>query len=98
MDKLIEKKLTKPLAQVRKNIDKRIAQLEKDHAAQKDKYNIVYKWDKKHEKLVLESDYLKGEMTLDEKTVAVYAQIPFLMRPFKAKILSVLEGEVDKVI
>jgi hypothetical protein len=98
MDKLIERKLEKPLEQVRKNIDKRLAELKKDYAKQKDQYHIDLKWDKNKEKLIVNSDYLEGEVVLGAGKIEVFAKIPFLMKPFKGKMVQVLEGEIDKIV
>lgn len=98
METILEKTFNKPLSVVRSNINKRLAVLKKERPGDQEKYNIRLSWNKQKDRVLIASDYISGEIVLSDGRVRVIAKIPFLMRLFKGKIISILEAEVDKVI
>lgn len=96
MEKILEKKLDGSPENVRSLIRKRLTELQQQYSKEENEYNIGYEW-KGHDRVVITSDYISGEIAISPKKLIVHAKIPFFMLPFKKKCIDVLKGEVQKL-
>ena len=102
-EKLLEKKLKKPLTpSIRKNIEKRLNQLKKDMSSSA-LGQVTYHWSKDKKSLFVKTGNLDWTMEVSkDKKIIVWVEVPFLLLPFvtayKNSTLDILEKEIGQLM
>lgn len=102
-EKILEKPINIPLKLVRRNINKRLRETEKEYHTKVNEFKINYQWVDCN-KLMMKSNKfpVEGALLLSQDKLVVYADIPFYLMPFaavfKEKYVKILENEIDKLI
>lgn len=104
-EKILEKPVNKSFKVIYKNINKKLRTLSDDYSDQwVNKFGIVYRWNKKKNKLLIKSTKYPvwGYMLIFNKKVEVWLDMPFhlqlLTAPFREKIIEILDREIEKLV
>lgn len=100
MRKVFEEPLTRSLADIQKNIGKRLSYLNKKHFEIISKYRIIFSWNKKNNILCIESTsfFVKAKLKFTQKKVVGYLEIPILLVPILGRYMDDFIKEILKEI
>lgn len=86
---------TLPLATIKERVEQRVAHYAERHPALH--LSTLYRWEGER---VVTASYrgATGRVTLGDRDARVDIELPFIARPFKAKIEAFITAEMDRVL
>lgn len=98
LEKIINKKTDPKITvpQVQRKIARHLTELKKKYG--KEDSGIEYHWDRSRKKLIMKSRYFNGEIDLYPGGLDVCVDIPFLLLPFRGRVVAEVTKEVDELL